>query len=82
MKNTGIYRRVDALGRFVLPKELRKSLDIEENDVLEIMMEGDTIILRKPQIRCALCDSTESLIDFRNKKICGKCVAFISSGQL
>ncbi len=75
MKSTGIFRRVDGLGRFVLPKELRKSLDINQNDYLHIFLEGDTIILRKSQQNCILCGKEEeNLIEFREKKICHDCL--------
>lgn len=75
MHSTGIFRRIDSLGRFVLPKELRKSLDINENDYLQIFMDGDAIILRKSQLNCILCGEREMLIDYRDKKICRKCIA-------
>ncbi len=75
MRNTGIFRRIDSLGRFVLPKELRKSLNINENDYLQVFTEGDTIILKKSQFSCLLCGSTESLVDHNDKKICRLCIA-------
>ena len=74
MKSTGIFRRIDSLGRFVLPKELRKSLAIEQNDYLQIFLDGDSIVLRKSQISCVLCGKTEALTDFRDKKICRSCL--------
>ncbi len=74
MHSTGIFRRVDGLGRFVLPKELRKSLDINQNDYLQIFLEGDTIVLRKSQNRCLLCGSGENLFDFHDKHICAGCI--------
>ena len=75
MRSTGIFRRIDSLGRFVLPKELRKSLDINQNDYLQIFLEGDSIILRKSQLSCVLCGSADELTDFHDKKICRKCLA-------
>lgn len=74
MHSTGIFRRVDGLGRFVLPKELRKSLDIKQNDYLQIFLEGDTIVLRKSQDICTLCGAAENLTDFHDKHICIKCI--------
>ena len=74
MHSTGIFRRVDGLGRFVLPKELRKSLNIKQNDYLQIFLEGDTIILRKNQSICSLCGKSEELTEFHDKKICRKCI--------
>ncbi len=74
MHSTGIFRRVDGLGRFVLPKEMRKSLDIKQNDYLQIFLDGDTIVLRKSQDICLLCGATENLTDFHDKRICQKCI--------
>lgn len=74
MHSTGIFRRVDGLGRFVLPKELRKSLDIKQNDYLQIFLEGETIVLRKSQSQCILCGATENLTDFHDKCVCTKCI--------
>ncbi|MCR5717675.1 MAG: AbrB/MazE/SpoVT family DNA-binding domain-containing protein [Oscillospiraceae bacterium] len=78
MKSTGIFRRIDSLGRFVLPKELRKTLDINQNDYLQIFLEGDTILLRKSQVYCVLCNGSDDLVDFRDKKICRKCLAALN----
>ena len=76
MKNTGIARKVDELGRIVLPIELRKQLDITEKaDSLEIYVEGNRIILEKVVHTCCFCGSKESLIDFKDKKICAACLA-------
>ena len=74
MHSTGIFRRVDGLGRFVLPKELRKSLDIKQNDYLQIFLEGDTIVLKKSQDQCILCGGSENLTDFHEKRVCAKCI--------
>lgn len=74
MRSTGIFRRIDSLGRFVLPKELRKTLGIGQDDYLQIFLDGDSIILRKSQLSCVLCGSTEELTDFHDKKICRRCL--------
>ncbi len=79
MKSTGMFRRLDALGRFVIPKELRKSLDINIGDSMQIFTDGDTIILKKNQLSCALCGSHEDLVDYHDKKICHKCIADVKS---
>ena len=73
----GIMRRVDSLGRFVLPKELRRQLQIECNDYLQIYTEGEKIIIQKAQCSCALCGRTDDLIDFNDKKVCKSCVGLI-----
>lgn len=75
MKSTGIVRKVDELGRIVLPAELRRTLNIAEKDPLEIYVDGDSVILRKHENRCILCESTEQLQDFMGKHICLKCLA-------
>lgn len=77
MKATGIVRKVDELGRIVLPIELRRTLDIAEKDSLEIYVEGDDIILRKYQRGCALCGSMDGLVDINGVAICHNCAAKI-----
>ena len=74
MKATGIIRRVDELGRIVLPIELRRNLDIAEKDELEIFLQEDTIVLRKYEPTCIFCGAAEKLIKFRNKVVCQDCV--------
>ena len=61
MKSTGIIRRVDELGRVVLPIEIRRILDIEERDPLEIFLDEDRIVLRKLQPTCIFCGAEEDL---------------------
>lgn len=73
MKSTGIVRKVDELGRIVLPIELRRTLDIEEKDSLEIYMDGPSIVLRKFQPACIFCDSEKDIIEFHGKNVCPKC---------
>ena len=70
MKSTGIIRKVDDLGRIVLPIELRRTLDIAERDELEIFMENDRIILQKFEPACIFCGSSRGLIAFRGKNVC------------
>ena len=74
MKATGITRRIDDLGRIVLPKELRKTLGIEPGTPIEIYTEEDTIILKKFENRCVLCGSTADVADVKGKKVCRKCI--------
>ena len=74
MKSTGIIRKVDDLGRIVLPIELRRVLDISERDELEIYMENDRIILQKFEPACVFCGSFRNLISFRRKNVCSECV--------
>ncbi len=74
MKSTGIIRKVDDLGRIVLPIELRRVLDIAERDELEIYMENDRIILQKYEPACLFCGSSRGLISYQRKNVCRDCV--------
>ena len=74
MKSTGIIRKVDDLGRIVLPIELRRVLDISERDELEIYMENDRIILQKFEPACLFCGSSRNLVTYRSKNVCQECV--------
>ncbi len=74
MKATGIVRRVDELGRVVLPIELRRTLEIGEKDALEIYVEGSTIVLKKYRSSCIFCDGTKDIQTFKGKNICPKCL--------
>ena len=74
MKSTGIVRKVDELGRIVLPIELRRTLDIAERDALEIFISDDTIILKKFQPTCVFCDSAKGLVNHKGKNICTNCI--------
>ena len=73
MKATGIYRKLDELGRVVIPMELRKKYDIKEKDPLEIFTDGTSIILRKYEPNCIFCGSSKKLAKYRDKNICNKC---------
>lgn len=74
MKATGIVRRVDELGRIVLPVELRRTLDISERDPLEIYVDGASIVLRKFRPNCIFCNSSRGVSEFRGKNVCQKCL--------
>lgn len=74
MKTTGMVRRLDDLGRFVLPKELRKTLDIGIKDPVEIYVEGDMIHLRKYHSACIFCNGNEGIIQYHGKNICKNCL--------
>ena len=74
MKSTGIVRKVDELGRIVLPIELRRTLDILEKDSLEIYVDGNTIILKKYEPACIFCGNAKNVTHFKNKIICENCV--------
>ena len=74
MKSTGIVRKVDELGRIVLPSELRKSLGIEIKDSLEIYVSRDSIILKKYLPACIFCGEANEVTVFKGKNICSKCL--------
>ncbi len=74
MKSTGMVRRVDELGRIVLPKELRNTFDIEEKDALEIYTEGNTIILKKYEPSCIFCGDAADVTTFHGRNVCRKCI--------
>ena len=73
MKATGIVRKVDELGRIVLPIELRRTLDIAERDPLEIYVDGTSIVLRKYQPACVFCGDSRDVDIFKGKNICPAC---------
>ena len=74
MKSTGIVRKIDELGRVVLPIELRRTYDLAVKDAIEIYTEDDKIILKKFQKSCIFCGETEDLTDYKGKTICSKCL--------
>lgn len=75
MKSTGIVRKIDGLGRIVLPIELRRTLDIDLGDSIEIYTEHDMIILKKFQRSCLFCGEGEELIEYKGKTVCPNCLA-------
>ena len=83
MKSTGIVRKVDELGRIVLPiemgrivlpVEMRRTLDIAEKDALEIYVEGSSVILKKYKPSCIFCDAVKDVTEFKGKNVCPKCL--------
>lgn len=74
MKSTGIVRRVDDLGRVVIPIELRRTLRIHEKDPMEIFVDGDKIVLKKHDPACVFCGKAENIKNFRDKNVCFECV--------
>lgn len=79
MKSTGIVRKIDELGRIVLPIELRRTLDIEEKDALEIFVDGNAIILQKQEMACVFCGQTKGLAAYRGKNVCPSCLKELKS---
>ena len=74
MKATGIVRKVDELGRIVIPVELRGTMGIQIKDPLEIYVDGEQIMLMKYKPICTFCGNTDNIKEYKGKKICGECV--------
>lgn len=76
MKRTGIVRKLDTLGRYVIPKEIRKQLNIVENqDYLEVFIENNCIVLKKHEATCAFCGSNENTKEFKELHVCSNCIS-------
>ena len=78
MKSTGIVRKLDELGRIVLPIELRRTLNLLEKDAVEIFVEGDSIVLQKHEESCTFCGEAKHLVEYRGKMICHNCIIAIA----
>ncbi len=74
MNGTGMFKRVDELGRIVIPSEIRESFNIQEKDAIEIFVEKDLIILKKYNPNCLFCGETENLVEYKEKIVCKKCI--------
>ena len=74
MKATGIVRKVDELGRIVLPIELRRTLNIDIKDPVEIFVDGDSVMLKKYEPACIFCGSSDNVRQVRGKNICAACI--------
>ncbi len=79
MKSTGIVRKVDELGRVVIPIEIRNKFDIAEKDPIEIYVDGSCIILKKYEPNCIFCGNAKNLISYKDKLVCSKCAEKLSS---
>lgn len=73
MKSTGIIRRMDELGRVVIPIEIRNQFNIAEKDPIEIYVDGSSIVLKKFEPNCVFCGNTKNLLTYKDKLICDKC---------
>lgn len=79
MKSTGIIRKVDDLGRIVLPIELRRTLDIAERDELEIYLDDDKVVLKKYEPSCIFCGSSCGLVTYHGRNVCMECIENMSN---
>lgn len=75
MKPAGVVRKVDQLGRIVLPKSLRKRYQMNEGDPVEILVQGEHIILERYRPRCVFCGLMEEVRDFKDRYLCGQCMS-------
>lgn len=73
MKSTGIIRRLDELGRIVIPKEMRDKLDVTVGTPLEIHIEGDAFVIRRDVETCIFCGGFADITEFKGKKVCDTC---------
>lgn len=81
MVSTGIVRKVDELGRVVIPIELRRTMNIGEKDALEIFTEDGTIILKKYHPACIFCGQAKNVRNLKDKRVCPKCIEEIANLQ-
>lgn len=82
MKSTGIIRRVDDLGRVVIPKEIRRKIGAAEGDPMEIFVKGNQVILEKYEVGCVFCgDHGSGVIEFKDKYVCRDCLGQINNKE-
>ncbi|ALS16892.1 AbrB/MazE/SpoVT family DNA-binding domain-containing protein [Clostridium butyricum] len=74
MKSIGIVRKVDELGRIVIPMELRRTLGIAEKDAVEIFVDGEQIVMKKYNPSCIFCGEARNVISYKGKNICKDCL--------
>lgn len=74
MKSTGIVRKIDGLGRVVLPIELRRIFEIDKEDPVEIFVDDNYILLKKYQPACIFCNDASNVQNFKGKNICQNCL--------
>jgi len=79
MKSTGIVRKIDKLGRIVLPKELRKVFEIGDRDPIEMFITDKSIVLKKYEASCVFCGSQDELEKYKDKNVCKKCLESFKS---
>jgi len=75
VRSTGMTRKVDSLGRVVLPAEMRRVFGIREGDLVEIAVDGSSIVLTKVEQRCVFCGDSTALVEYSGKLVCEGCVA-------
>ena len=81
MRKSGMTRRIDTLGRLVIPKEMRNSLEIKEGDAVEFSLDGEKILITKYAPNCVFCGSRNDISVFKGKKICSACLKEIKENR-
>ena len=81
MKSVGVVRKIDALGRVVLPIEIRRNLNLANEDCVEIFVNGDTVVLQRWNPTCVFCGSMENTKVYKEKVICENCLKEINAGK-
>ena len=79
MKSTGMVKKIDELGRIVIPKDIRSPMGIEAGDALEIFIDGERIVLQKFVSSCIFCGEADDVLYYHDKRICHACVAKIKA---
>ena len=79
MKSIGIVRKIDTVGRIVLPIELRRTMGIEVKDALEIYVDGDHIVLKKYEPSCVFCGNAKDIQTIHGKNVCSNCITEMKS---
>ena len=79
MKSTGLVKKIDELGRILIPKEIRSSMELDSKDSLEIFVENDRIILQKYEPSCIFCKNADNVVFFEGRRICSDCLSKLKS---
>ena len=79
MKSTGFVKKIDELGRILIPKELRSSMELDTKDALEMFVDGDRIVLQKYQPACIFCNNADEIVFFEGRRICASCLSKLKS---
>jgi transcriptional pleiotropic regulator of transition state genes len=81
MKYSGIARKIDDLGRVVLPVEMRRALGLDAGDAVDIALDDNTVVMRKVESRCTFCGGSEGLRAFRGRQVCASCVSDLTDNS-
>ena len=81
MKSAGLPRRIDHLGRIVIPAELRRLLGINEGDYIQFSTEDNKVVIEKLEERCTFCGDAADLAQFRSKLVCATCRTELAKGE-